>query len=447
MERSRRIFVAKCTAVLGVVFPILLWAHSTGPDPRNTGAPGDTTCVQSGCHTGTTLNGGGGNVAIAFDSGTTYTPGGKVHVTLTISDSRARVYGFQASSRLSSNTRDGQAGSFIKGVQQLILCEDGSELPAAGCRTSAPLQFIEHSSPFRTNVISFDWNAPSTNVGNVVFYVAANAANGDGTSLGDHIYTTSATLTPAAATSNRPTISAGGIADAFNYTAGVAPQTWIAIFGTNLASETKTWDGDAAFGQGHLPTSVSGVSVTVNGKTAPVYFVSPGQIDILSPTDSATGTVAVIVTNANGASDPFMVTKSNTLPAFYAPFSQGGKLYVTAVSTTGALLGKASVDSRVTRGVKPGETILLFGTGCGPTTNSSITTDMATFTAAPLATQPTITIGGQTAQIAGGAGFLISPGLYQFNVVVPNVPDGDQAISAQLGSVTTANNVVITVQH
>jgi uncharacterized protein (TIGR03437 family) len=142
-----------------------------------------------------------------------------------------------------------------------------------------------------------------------------------------------------------------------------------------------------------------------------------------------------------------MVTKSNTLPSFYAPFSQNGKLYVTAVSTTGALLGKTGLDSRVTRGVKPGETILLFGTGWGPTTNSSITTDMVSFTPAPLVTQPTITIGGQTAQIAGGAGYLISPGLYQFNVVVPNVADGDQAISAQLGSVTTANTVVITVQH
>jgi len=452
MDRSRTIFVAKCAAVLGVALPIVLWAHASGPDPRNTGGPGDNdnACAQSGCHTGTALNQGGGNIAIAFDSGTTYTPGSKVHVTLTITDSRARVYGFQASSRLSSNMRDGQAGSFVKGAQQLILCEDGTEIPATGCRSSAPLQFIEHSSPFTTNVISLDWNAPSTNVGNVIFYVAGNAANNDGNNTGDHIYTTSATLTPATSTGPKPTISAGGIADAFNYTTGVAPETWIAIFGTNLASETKTWDGDAAFGQGHLPTSVSGVSVTVNGKTAPVYFVSSGQIDILSPTDSATGTVAVVVTNANGTSDPFMVTKSSTLPAFYAPFSQGGKLFVTGVnpvSNPAEYWGKVGLDPRVSRPVKPGETIELFGTGWGPSTNSSITTDMVTFTAAPLVTQPTITIGGQPAQLSGGAGYLVSPGLYQFNVIVPNVPDGDQPISATLGSVTTANNVVITLQH
>ena len=403
--------------------------------------------MRAGGINGTALNQGGGNVTIVFDSGTTYTPGGKVHVTLTITDSKARLYGFQVSSRLSSNTTNGQAGSFIKGTQQLILCEDGSVLPAAGCRSSAPLQFIEHSSPFKTNVISFDWNAPATDVGNVVFYAAANAANGDSNNTGDHIYTTSATLTPAATNSNRPAISPGGIADAFTYTAGVSTQTWIAIFGTNLASATKTWDGDPAFAEGRLPTSVNGVSVTVNGKAAPVYFVSPTQIDILGPTDSATGTVSIVVTNENGASDSFAVNKAATLPAFYAPFSQNGKLFVTAVSTTGALLGKAGVDPRVTRGVKPGDTVLLFGTGWGATTDSSITTDMATFTPAPLATQPTITIGGQPAQIAGGAGFLISPGLYQFNVIVPNVPDGDQVISATLGSVTTAVDVLVAVQR
>jgi len=133
-------------------------------------------------------------------------PGGKVHVTLTITDSRARVYGFQASSRLSSNKSNGQAGSFIAGTQQFVICEDGSDRPTSGsCRSSAPLEFIEHNRPFTTNVISFDWNAPSTNVGNVIFYVAANAANGDGQPTGDHIYTTFATLTPAASVGPKPT--------------------------------------------------------------------------------------------------------------------------------------------------------------------------------------------------------------------------------------------------
>jgi uncharacterized protein (TIGR03437 family) len=457
MERSRTIFVAKCAAVLGVI-PVLAWAYAAGPLPHNTGAPGDTTCSQSGCHAFTNtshVNTAGGSVQLAFDSGTTYTPGTKVHVTVTITDATARVYGFEASARIASSNK--QAGTFVKpaaGVAQFVQCEDSSDRPAAGCPASAPLEFIQHSSPSSVGKFEFDWTPPtSSSVGNVMFYVAANAANGNGLAdPGDHIYTTNATLTLATTTGPKPTISAGGIADAFNNTTGVAPETWISIYGTNLASATKTWDGDPAFTQvpPHLPTSVSGVSVTVNGKTAPVYFVSAGQINILCPTDSATGTVAVIVTNANGASDPFMVMKSNTLPAFYAPFNQNGKLYVTGVnpvSNPAEYWGKVGLDPRVSRPVKPGETIEIFGTGWGPSTNSSITTDMVTFTAAPLVTQPTITIGGQPAQLSGGAGYLVSPGLYQFNVVVPNVPDGDQPIVATLGSVTTANTVVITVKH
>ncbi len=452
MNTSRKTFAAKCAVAFGVALPVVLWAYSTGPLPLNTGAPGDTTCSQSGCHAFTTksnVNTAGGSVQLSFDSGSTYTPGTRVHVTVTITDSTARVYGFEASARLSTNK---QAGSFVKpaaSAAEFVQCEDTSDRPASGvCPSSAPLEFIQHNAPSRVGKFEFDWTPPSAAAGTITFYVAANAANGNGLAdTGDHIYTTSATLTPASTNPNKPTISAGGVADAFNYTSGVASEAWIAIFGTNLATETKTWDGDPAFAQGKLPTSVSGVSVTVNGIAAPVYFVSPGQIDILGPTDSATGTVSIVVTNSSGVSDAFTVNKSAALPAFYAPFSQNGKLFVTAVSTTGALLGKTGVDPRVARGVKPGETILLFGTGWGATTNSSITTDQATFTPSPLAAQPTITIGGQTAQIAGGAGYLISPGLYQFNVVVPEVADGDQTISAQLGSVTTAANVQITVQH
>jgi uncharacterized protein (TIGR03437 family) len=457
MDRSRTIFVAKCAAVLGVI-PVLAWAYSTGPLPHNTGAPGDTTCSQSGCHAFTNksnVNTAGGSVQFTFSSGTTYTPGTNVHVTVTITDS-TRVYGFEASARIAGSNK--QAGTFVKpatGVKQFVQCEDTNERDRSStqgvCPASAPLEFIQHSTPSTVGKFEFDWTPPAASIGSVMLYVAANAANGNGDAdAGDHIYTTSATLTPATTTGPKPTISAGGIADAFNNTTGVAPETWISIYGTNLASATKTWDGDPAFAQGHLPTSVSGVSVTVNGKAAPVYFVSSGQINILSPTDSATGTVAVVVTNANGVSDPFMVTKSNALPAFYAPFNQNGKLYVTGVnpvSNPAEYWGKVGLDPRVSRPVKPGETIELFGTGWGSSTNSSITTDMVTFTAAPLVTQPTITIGGQPAQLSGGAGYLVSPGLYQFNVIVPNVPDGDQPISATLGSVTTANNVVITVQH
>ena len=56
-----------------------------------------------------------------------------------------------------------------------------------------------------------------------------------------------------------------------------------------------TWGG-ADFNGPNAPTSLDGVSVTVNNKPAFVYYISPGQININVPDDTATGEVAIQVT-------------------------------------------------------------------------------------------------------------------------------------------------------
>src|SRR5437879_6349582 len=97
-QRNSRVLAAKIAVGLGVI-PVLIWAHALGPDQRHTGAPGDlflgkiATCAISGCHLGTPLNGGGGNVVLTTSAGTTYTPGQQQTITITITDSKARVYG------------------------------------------------------------------------------------------------------------------------------------------------------------------------------------------------------------------------------------------------------------------------------------------------------------------------------------------------------------------
>jgi uncharacterized protein (TIGR03437 family) len=448
MERKRYNYAAKCAVIFAVV-PILIYAYASGPDPRKTGAPGDRTCNEAGCHVGTALNGGGGKVEISYEGGSNYTPGLKQRFTVTITDSAARVYGFQASTRPSSNLTNGQAGTFsnISPATQVI-CEEGATRPTAGsCRASSPIEFIEHTSPQSSNVFTFDWTPPATAVGDIKVYVAANAANGNGQNTGDHIYTTNITLSPGAS-GPKPTISAGGVADGFTFQAGTAANAWTAIFGTNLAADTKTWDGDPAFAQGKLPSSLNGVGVTINGKAASVYFISPGQINVLAPSiDTAEGPVQVVVTSPNGNSDPVSITKSKVLPAFYAPFGKDGKLFVTAVQTSPAspvtLLGKVGVDPRVVRGVKPGEIILLYGTGFGAT-NPAVDSTQVVSGAPVLVTQPTIRFGDTVADVRFGG--LVASGLYQFNVVVPNVPDGDVPLTAELGSVRSAATVLITIQ-
>src|SRR5262245_38643038 len=109
MERKRKIVVAKIGVAMGTI-PLLIWAHSSGPDVGATGAPGEQTCARSGCHLGTTAN-SAGSVSVNFPSGTTYTPGTKQHLVVTIANPTARAWGFQLTARQASATGTA-AGSF-----------------------------------------------------------------------------------------------------------------------------------------------------------------------------------------------------------------------------------------------------------------------------------------------------------------------------------------------
>ena len=66
-----------------------------------------------------------------------------------------------------------------------------------------------------------------------------------------------------------------------------------------------------------IPTMLAGVSVQINGKSAFVYYVSPTQINVLSPSDSSLGSVPVTVTNSAGASTVALTTLQSLSPALF----------------------------------------------------------------------------------------------------------------------------------
>ncbi|MCC6294661.1 MAG: hypothetical protein IT164_18555 [Bryobacterales bacterium] len=232
-----------------------------------------------------------------------------------------------------------------------------------------------------------------------------------------------------------------GISDSFNGQVGVAPTTWITIYGNNLSPSTRTWDG--AIAGSSLPATLDGVSASINGKPATLYFISPLQVNVLGPLDDATGNVPVTVTTSAGTSPPFQVRKAALLPAFYAPFGEGSGLRVTAVALDGTLVGKGTLDPRVGRPARPGEILQFFATGFGPT-NPPVPTDSLFLGAPEVVNKPVITIGGRAASILGN-GNLVSPGLYQFNITIPDLADGDHAIVAETGGVRSPANVFLTV--
>lgn len=442
MQRDRLIFFAKCATVLSVV-PALILANSTGAPPRSTGAPGDQTCAQSGCHVGTALNSNGA-VEITWSGGTTYTPGERGKFTVRITDTQGRSrYGFQASARLGSNLQGGQAGTLHAGANVFVECEDGAAPP---CRATAPVQFVTHQLASQNPSFEFEWTPPAEAAGEVRVYVAGNAANGNGQNTGDRIYTSSITLTPASGTpANRPTIAETGVADAFTFQRGIAENTWIALFGQNLSAETRTWDGAPELTRGELPTTLGGVSVTIGGKPAAVYAVSPTQVNVLAPLDSATGNVPVVLRNANGESAPVTATKVDLLPGFYAPFAQEGRLFVTAVeNSSGAILGKPGVEPRAERAFRPGDVVQFYANGLGPT-NPAVPANQFVRTPAPVVTAPTIRINDVPVEIFGAV--LVNSGLYQVNGRIPELPNGDHPIVMQVGSARSASNVSITIQR
>ncbi len=152
------------------------------------------------------------------------------------------------------------------------------------------------------------------------------------------------------------------IANAWNYTPGIAPGLWVIIGGTNFAPYAETANF-SAFEQ--LPTNLGGVSVTFNGVPAAIYYADTKQIDALVPASIAPGPVQVVVQVNGVSSSPFPVTAKATQPAVYAlPNTDGSTFFVTAaLQGTGFLVGNSAIDSRVVRPVFPEDIVDLYVIG------------------------------------------------------------------------------------
>jgi uncharacterized protein (TIGR03437 family) len=228
-------------------------------------------------------------------------------------------------------------------------------------------------------------------------------------------------------TTSTPAISLVISATAFGGFKAIAPGTWIEIYGTGLALDTRSWaTGD--FDGPNAPTSLDGVKVMINGENAFVSYISPSQVNAQVPSDIAFGApLQVVVMNNSVTTQPYSVMVNGVEPGLLAPslFSVGGKQYVAAllpdyatyILPTGAVAGVSS------RPAKPGETIILFGIGFGLVTPPSPAGAIEQTGTNKLILPLQISFGGVPAQIVDAglaSGFV---GLYQFDVVVPSVPD------------------------
>jgi uncharacterized protein (TIGR03437 family) len=228
------------------------------------------------------------------------------------------------------------------------------------------------------------------------------------------------------------------VVTASSHSAQIAQNTWIEVYGTNLSQTTLDWS-KSNFSDG-LPTALAGVSATVNGKAAAIYYVSPTQVNLLTPLDDATGTVSVQLKAPNGLTSVKTVTELASSPAFLVIDATG---HVAARHVDYSLVGppSLSVPGYTFTPAKPGETVLLYATGFGQT-SPPINNQMSGL--GSLLVLPGVTIGGVPAAVAYAG--LSAAGLYQFNVTIPtNAANGDLPLVATYNGSSTQSGVVVTV--
>ncbi len=150
-----------------------------------TASPGESSCNQSNCHTGTAVNSGPGSVTIASSNLTDwmYVPGQSYTINVTVAETGRSLFGlgFEA---LKSNGDN--AGTLVAGTGTTI-----KNKTVSGFSRKNIVQQTDAGATANSHTFTFTWNAPATDVGNITFYVAGNACNNNGNESGDHVYTAS----------------------------------------------------------------------------------------------------------------------------------------------------------------------------------------------------------------------------------------------------------------
>jgi uncharacterized protein (TIGR03437 family) len=310
---------------------------------------------------------------------------------------------------------NGRAGTGVSGVAINFDVKSGSaRLSAASAQTDA--------SGFAAVTATL-----GTTPGPVV--ITATAA---GTSLPAVEFTATATAPPSVCSVPQPAIVSAGSAGDFGGSPTFASGSWLEIKGANLSQTTRPWSGDDFTGA-NAPTTLDGVTVTINGSRAFIGYISPAQINVQAPADAATGGLDLVVTTSGCASSPFLAQKAPTAGGLLAPssFNIGGKQYIAALHQDGYYVGASNLIAGVAfRPAAPGDTITLYGIGFG-----AVVPSIAPGTIVSAANElPGVTIAfGSTSANVKYAGLAPNAvGLYQFNVVVPDV-DGDQPIVVKVG--------------
>ena len=228
--------------------------------------------------------------------------------------------------------------------------------------------------------------------------------------------------------SGYPTVNSGGVTNAASYQATVSPGALGTVFGTGFGTATGQPTGNP------LPVNYGGVSVTVNGKAANLYYVSPGQINFQVPWETPVGTANVAVTLSGGASNTVTVPVASAGPGLFT--SNGSAIVQNAPSY--------SLNTQ-SNPAPAGSTIVAYLTGSGPVNPAQTDGVPAPNSLVQSALPWAATIGPAQAQVSFigmTPGFV---GLVQANIVVPpTLATGTYPLVVSIGGqASNAGNIYV----
>jgi uncharacterized protein (TIGR03437 family) len=345
-----------------------------------------------------------------------------------------------------------------------IVCDDGSQFGSlAACDTNPARSFAEHKVAPRglpgTAEFDVNWTPPSQEIGRLEVYVSAVAADGDGTPLGDRVYTVSKILQNVGKCGFTKVPALNTVVNGATFQPGLSSNAMVSVLGRGFATSGYTRTaGSGDFVGNAFPTELGCVSVQVQGPglaqpvLVPVAYVQTDQINAQMPEFVGTGQAMVTVILNPGAIDelrsPVATLSVQPLaPAFFL-FPKSNSIAAEQAGT-GTIVANPSVVPGASP-AKPGDVVSLFGTGFGDTSPFVPTGQLASGVA--VLTNPiTVKIGNDTLAQTDVFYAGLSPGsisgLYQINVRIPaTAPGGDVPVTISIGGVQTQSGATISIQ-
>ena len=239
------------------------------------------------------------------------------------------------------------------------------------------------------------------------------------------------------ATTSGPLISSGGVVNAATLSSGpVSPGSIVSVFGAGFAAQNTVAPGAP------LPTTLGGSSFAFGGAAAGIFFVSPGQANILVPASLEGQSSANLVASRDGAAGP----AANVALTPYAPgifsMNQSGDGQGAALIAGLGLLAAPAAQFAAARPARAGDALEVYATGLGPVTAATGLHPEQSVQLFETTQTPTATLGGVEVPVVFSGlapGFV---GLYQVNLALTGAVPSGPAVPLQITQGGAVSKVV-----